>query len=156
MKGTPIYMAPEILTNDEYSEASDVYAFSIIVYEVFSMETPFIKLNFSKIVKKVSNGERPKINDFVPDAFKDLIQRCWSQEPDKRPSFSEIVDELKTDNSYITDLMDEMEFLDYVDFIDNCESSFDKSKQLLHFDEFIKVYERNKEIKKVVIDKENV
>ena len=108
-------------------------------------------------MKEIENGSyRPKFNSDIPDCYKELIEACWSQDPQKRPTFSDIVEEIKTDNSYITDLMDELEFLDYVDFIDNCESSFDKSKQLLHFDEFVKVYGRNKEIKKVVIDKENV
>lgn len=39
-KGTPIYMSPEAF-EEEYSNASDVYAFAIIVYEIVSGERPF-------------------------------------------------------------------------------------------------------------------
>ena len=41
IKGTPAYMAPEILSSEKYSKLSDVYAFSFVVYEIVTCETPF-------------------------------------------------------------------------------------------------------------------
>ena len=40
-KGTPIYNAPEIWLNYDYSKAGDVYSFSLIFYEIFSLNQPF-------------------------------------------------------------------------------------------------------------------
>ena len=33
----------------------------------------------------------------MPDHYWDLIHMCWSETPEKRPSFDEIVEELKLD-----------------------------------------------------------
>lgn len=77
LKGTPLYMAPEMLAEEIYSEYTDVYAFSFIVYEIMSAEIPFLDFNFAQIMKKVVlQGHRPVIKDYVPYAYKQLIEKC--------------------------------------------------------------------------------
>lgn len=121
-------MAPEVLKEELYSEKSDVYAFTIIVYEIFSYETPLKGLTINGIINKVVNqGDRPPISNDIPDVYKNLIEDCWNQNPDDRPSFDE---EMKT-NQFITDLTDENDFLDYIDFIENSRCSFDIKNQML-------------------------
>ena len=34
LKGTPIYMAPEVFQTKEYTEKSDVYAFGLLLYVI--------------------------------------------------------------------------------------------------------------------------
>ena len=115
LKGTPIYMAPEISTDEKYSKSSDVYAFSFIVYELLTLEVPFKNFSIQKIFKMiVSQGYRPKIKEDIPICYKELIEKCWSQNPDERPTFEQIIDDLKNNPDYITDLVDEAEFFDYV------------------------------------------
>lgn len=102
-KGTSIYTVPEVLESNVYSKASDVYSFALVVYEILSNEKPFtetdsISLIYNKIVVK---GERPLMNDSIPDRFKKLIEQCWSQDPNERPEFSEIVYQLKMDEIYL-------------------------------------------------------
>ena len=100
-------------------------------------------------MNKVGNeGFRPKIKGNVPDAYRNLIESCWSQDPDKRPSFDNIVKDLESNEEFITELIDKIEFEDYVDYIKKYESTFDKNKKRVNFEEFIKVYGRNKIIKK--------
>jgi serine/threonine protein kinase len=38
-KGTPAYMAPEMLRNEGYSDRSDVFAFGVILWEMFVLTT---------------------------------------------------------------------------------------------------------------------
>ena len=52
-------------------------------------------------------------------AYRNLIERCWSHNAEERPSFEQIVDELKTNSDFITDLVDQEEYYDFIDFIDN-------------------------------------
>ena len=90
LKGTPIYMAPEILAEENYSKAGDVYAFAFIVYEMMTGKRPFNdeKLTIFQLIKKISiEGFRPEIDEDVPDIYKELIQSCWSQKAEDRPSF---------------------------------------------------------------------
>ncbi|KAK8890736.1 hypothetical protein M9Y10_035521 [Tritrichomonas musculus] len=110
LKGTPIYIAPEIFSSLEYSKASDIYAFAFIVYEVITLNNPVLCKNFHTLISKIIKGERPHILEDTPDVYRDLIERCWSQEASMRPSFDEIVEEMKSDDRYINDLIDEDEF----------------------------------------------
>lgn len=140
------YMAPEILEFNVYSELSDVYAFGSIVYEILTCETPFKKCKKYRLTKYISEGFRPIIEDDIPNAYRELIERCWAQEPEKRPQFNEIVEELRTNSKFITESIDDAEYHDYIEFIDNYISTFNSSKEIVHFSDFIKEHGRNKNI----------
>jgi serine/threonine protein kinase len=99
--GTPKYMAPELFVddyNDEYTGKVDVYAYAVILYEMFtdSMKLddnpgkPFVSLQ--QLLLRVSKGFRFVHVDAISPWYWALIQRCWSQGPDLRPQFREIVD----------------------------------------------------------------
>lgn len=90
-----------------------------------------------------------QINDDIPDFFRDLIERCWAQDPENRPSFAQIVDELKNGNYFRDD-----DLIDELEFIDKCGSSFDPNNRLLHFDEFVKAYGNRKNVTKINLKEE--
>ncbi|KAK8880747.1 hypothetical protein M9Y10_003434 [Tritrichomonas musculus] len=79
--------------------------------------------------KVTHNAQRPEFKFPVPDCNYQLITRFWAQDPDERPTFDEIVEELKTNDEFITDSVDKDEFLDFVDLIDNYKTTFDPSKK---------------------------
>jgi serine/threonine protein kinase len=47
--GTPLYMAPELVKHEKYSEKVDVWSLGIITYQVLSGKTPFDGKNIKKI-----------------------------------------------------------------------------------------------------------
>ncbi|OHS93057.1 hypothetical protein TRFO_12068 [Tritrichomonas foetus] len=58
--GTPMYMAPEIIRGEEYSKAVDVYSYSLIVYELFIGNEPFVEgKSIFLILKNIQEGVRP-------------------------------------------------------------------------------------------------
>lgn len=59
LKGTPIYMAPEIYNSHEYTKAVDVYAFALIVYEIMTNEQPFSDIPFLTLIHYLNQGYRP-------------------------------------------------------------------------------------------------
>lgn len=122
--GTPVYMAPEIMKDCEYSKACDVYSFALIVFELITYERPYEKMNYTQLLLKISQEYRPKIPPQTPSSYKNLIESCWAEDPSKRPTFEEILKLLKTDKEFITDSVDEAEFLEYVNFIDNYPISY--------------------------------
>ena len=157
LKGTPIYMAPEILSEEKYSKSSDVYAFAFIVYEIMTCSEPIQKCNLITLIKKICiEGYRPDISIEVPPSYRDLIERCWSQEPSERPTFDEIVEELKTKDDFISDVIDSNEFYDYIDFIDNSQITFNANKEILHFSDFIKTQGRNKNVKPILFSESTI
>ncbi len=45
-KGTFLYAPPEVLIDNEYTEAGDVYSFAIIAFELITNEKPFKNCSF--------------------------------------------------------------------------------------------------------------
>ena len=58
LKGTPLFLAPEIIKDLQYSKAGDVYAFALIAYELIVNEQPFKGDNLFMLFQKVKNGIR--------------------------------------------------------------------------------------------------
>lgn len=93
--GTPIYMAPEVLSNAEYTTPADVYSFGIILIEISTEETPYKELAFSwDIARVVLAGDRPPIPSHINPALAQLIKDCWAQNPKDRPNFLSITNTL--------------------------------------------------------------
>lgn len=93
--GTPAYMAPELLDNRSYTKSVDVYAFGILLWEIFAEEIPFNRCDVPEIRNRVLAGKRPAIPSYgFPNRVAALITRCWDQDSLERPNFTEVVDEL--------------------------------------------------------------
>lgn len=94
-KGTPLYMAPEIMTHEiPYNYKVDVYAFSLFAYQIFTGKRPFYEKNFNryKLTKEVKKGTRPDLSIIQEEFIREFLSKCWSQKPSERPSFLQIVD----------------------------------------------------------------
>ena len=57
------------------------------------------------------NKLRSKFNKVIPLCYKNLIEKCWSQKSQERPSFDEILNILITDSNFINDQVNKEEFL---------------------------------------------
>jgi len=100
-RGTVSWMAPEIICEDcHYSFPVDVYAFAMILYEVLSEKRPFDGIFICKLMNDVLNGARPDIPSSILSPYTELIQKCWDQHPQNRPTFTQIVEEL-TNSKYL-------------------------------------------------------
>ena len=68
--------------------------------------------------------------------YKKLTNKCTSKKSEKRPSFDDILEKLRTDESFITSFVDKNDFLDYVDFIDNYKTTF--GNKVIKIDQYVK------------------
>lgn len=93
--GTNKYMAPEIIAEEDYyNEKVDVYSFGVLCFFVLSGgELPKIKLS------EILSGKKAEIPSSFSDFSKSLISNCWNFEAKDRPSFSDIVS-LMESNEY--------------------------------------------------------
>lgn len=119
-KGTPAYAAPEIWKNHDYRKEGDVYAFSLIAYEIITNEKPFndFQVLYQILYFVISQKNRPEFKRPIAKCYQQLIEKCWSDDPNERPSFAQIVEELKNNPEFITDTVDKEEYFDYIDYID--------------------------------------
>eukprot|EP00948_MAST-09A_sp_MAST-9A-sp1_P004191 g4191.t1 len=106
--GSYRYMAPEVFSATEhdgvykYDEKVDVYSWALIVWSMYSGERPFnaiqTPLDIIKATARKDNSEasliRPAIN-VLPLDVAPIVSEAWSQQPQDRPSFDEIVERLR-------------------------------------------------------------
>lgn len=95
--GTPRYLATEVGAGKEYGLPSDVYSFGILLWEIAALRVPFdnIRTLEEYKFKVVQCHERPNISHVKSKPLQILIQKCWDPEPDNRPTFSEVRQQLE-------------------------------------------------------------
>ncbi len=90
------FVAPEILRGKPYTTASDIYSFSMIMWEFISGIPLFDdKEHNIYLALSICNGERPKIIENTPQCYIDLMKQCWNEDPSKRPNALEISNIIK-------------------------------------------------------------
>jgi len=88
-------------TNDPvvfFTKASDIYAFAMLMIEVFSGMIPFSKKkNDSAVIFSVLAGKRPELPPFLAanKCLDDLVNQCWHQTPADRPTANHVHTELE-------------------------------------------------------------
>ncbi|GET53142.1 kinase-like domain-containing protein [Rhizophagus irregularis DAOM 181602=DAOM 197198] len=89
-------MAPEILRGRSYTPASDIYSFSMIMWEFTSGIPPFNnRAHDLQLTLSICKGERPEIIENTPQCYVDLMKKCWNEDPLKRPSSEEVLKIIK-------------------------------------------------------------
>ncbi|RHZ74833.1 hypothetical protein Glove_219g134 [Diversispora epigaea] len=92
--GVMPYIAPEVLSGEEYTKAADVYSFGIIAYEIITGFPPYHDIPHDKdLAMKICNGLRPKIPFHTPKLITRMIMRCWDARVTHRPTSKELHDE---------------------------------------------------------------
>ncbi|GBB97619.1 hypothetical protein RclHR1_30140001 [Rhizophagus clarus] len=85
------YMAPEILRNEPYTPASDIYSFSMIMWEFTSGIPPFkYEAHDHDLVLNICKGKRPEIIENTPICYINLMKKCWDSNPSNRPTIMEL------------------------------------------------------------------
>ncbi|KAK2973629.1 hypothetical protein RJ640_029621 [Escallonia rubra] len=97
VRGTIPWMAPELLNSESMvTEKVDVYSFGIVMWELLAGEEPYTSMRSEEIIAGIIKGNlRPEIPCWCDPAWRSLMERCWSSDPDARPAFSEIAKELR-------------------------------------------------------------
>uniref|UniRef100_A0A0D9VV16 Protein kinase domain-containing protein n=1 Tax=Leersia perrieri TaxID=77586 RepID=A0A0D9VV16_9ORYZ len=97
MRGTLPWMAPELLTmgGTKVSEKIDVYSFGIVMWEILTGEDPYDGMHYGGVIGGIlSNTLRPPVPTSCNLEWRKLMEQCWSTEPERRPSFSEVASRL--------------------------------------------------------------
>ncbi len=97
--GTPYYMAPEQVMSKDVGDRADIYAFGILMFELFTGVKPFRAENVHEVFFKILNEPleaAPLVEANVPTGVIELIKRCTEKDQTKRPeNFGSIIQELE-------------------------------------------------------------
>lgn len=89
ISGTAAYLAPELLSGQPASEASDLYAFGVIAYELFGGRHPFATDDMIRLLMSVLHDPADVTTLPVPEPVKDVLAALLAKEPRDRPSSAE-------------------------------------------------------------------
>ncbi|XP_073331168.1 tyrosine-protein kinase Tec [Pagrus major] len=82
---------PEVFNFCKYSSKSDVWSFGVLMWEAFTEgRMPFEQSQNHEVVTLVTKGHRLYRPKMATAAIYDIMQLCWHERPEERPSFSQL------------------------------------------------------------------
>ena len=104
IQGTPLYIAPEILSNPKNVDArADIYSLGVVAYNLLTGTNIYDITSPAELFDKALNiaPEPPskRIKSKIPDNLDDLVLRCLAKDPSQRPqTVTDIIEELESIN----------------------------------------------------------
>lgn len=97
--GTARWMSPELIDPKRFNidksrrtKSSDCYAFGMVMYETMSGQLPFYEeRNSLTVFTRVLYGEHPTREDVFTDDLWEVVERCWTAQPEGRPHIEDIL-----------------------------------------------------------------
>lgn len=87
-------MPPESILYGKFSTKTDIWAFGVLLWEIFTFgQQPYPGLVNEEVIKCVERGAHPVIPPACPVAR--MMKNCWKHSPRSRPSFKAILASLK-------------------------------------------------------------
>ncbi|KAK9061986.1 hypothetical protein SSX86_019170 [Deinandra increscens subsp. villosa] len=93
MKGTPYWMAPEVILQTGHSFSADIWSVGCTVIEMATGKPPWSQ-QYQEVAALFHIGttkDHPPIPDHLSADAKDFLLKCLQKEPDLRPNASELL-----------------------------------------------------------------
>jgi serine/threonine protein kinase len=85
--GSPRYMSPEQLRDEEISHHTDLFSLGVIMYELLTGRHPFKADTFSQLIKSVVNDEPVPLGEIrqdLPTALEDIVMKTLQKDTARR------------------------------------------------------------------------
>ncbi|XP_052750658.1 serine/threonine-protein kinase fused [Galleria mellonella] len=90
IKGTPLYMAPELIEEKPYDHLADLWSLGCIVYELIAGQPPFCTLSLWQLVRMIRH-KPVQWPSFISVEARSFLQGLLHKDPLKRLSWPEIL-----------------------------------------------------------------
>ncbi|XP_054987100.1 serine/threonine-protein kinase ULK3 isoform X2 [Sorex araneus] len=91
LRGSPLYMAPEMVCQRQYDARVDLWSVGVILYEALFGQPPFASRSFSELEEKIRSNrviELP-LRPLLSRDCRDLLRRLLERDPARRISFQD-------------------------------------------------------------------
>jgi len=93
--GSYRFMAPEVFRHEYYGPPVDVYAFSMVAYQMYHNQVPFEGMSPVDAARAASyERRRPVLAPHLAKELADVIRDCWQPNPNSRPTFEDVITRL--------------------------------------------------------------
>lgn len=91
LKGSPLYMAPEIVLKRNYDARADLWSIGVILYECLFGRAPYSSKTIEELMARIKKQERIAIptNAKISGECEDLLTRLLQHDVSKRITFKE-------------------------------------------------------------------
>ncbi|XP_015765383.1 PREDICTED: platelet-derived growth factor receptor alpha-like isoform X2 [Acropora digitifera] len=90
------WTAYESLLFGQYTTKSDVWSYGVVLYEISTIGgSPYPRMESRKIANLLQQGYRMPKPEHVGNDLYQIMMNCWQSEPETRPSFSDLTQQLK-------------------------------------------------------------
>ncbi|KNC77700.1 TK protein kinase [Sphaeroforma arctica JP610] len=89
------WMALESVQRHVFSTKSDVWSYGVVLWEIASLAAlPYGPGDIHEILAKIETGYRLERPKHCPESLYDIMLSCWQEEPNDRPYFADIGENL--------------------------------------------------------------
>jgi len=128
--GTYRWMPPEVIRHEAYSQTADVFSYGVVLWQLLTRENPFADKSQVEAAAAVAlEDRRPPSPAGIPTSVLDLINNCWTKEPDERPAFPSIIEQLGSIETSLSP--DEKEWMETANGHHVYSETFEERKQRL-------------------------
>ncbi|XP_078362117.1 uncharacterized protein LOC144646410 isoform X2 [Oculina patagonica] len=90
------WMSPEAINDGVFTTKSDVWSYGVVLWEIATLGGfPYPGIKNSEIMTLLRRGYRMEKPDTCSEEFYQLMTRCWEDDPDGRPTFTELCHDLE-------------------------------------------------------------
>ena len=91
VKGSPYWMAPEVIKMENASPACDIWAVGATAIELFTGLPPYSNLAPMSALFRIAQDPHPQLPKDSSHLFKDFLIKCFCKDPIKRPSAKQLL-----------------------------------------------------------------
>ncbi|XP_026150028.1 serine/threonine-protein kinase ULK3 isoform X2 [Mastacembelus armatus] len=91
LRGSPLYMAPEMVCHRQYDSRVDLWSVGVILYEALFGRAPFASRSYAELEEKIRSKQAIELppGARVSKDCRDLLLRLLERNPDTRITFAE-------------------------------------------------------------------
>lgn len=100
-----------------------LYIYPQKYYEALKFST-LQKNSFISLINKIVDGYRPEFTESVTEKMRQLLSKCWSDNPEERPTFKEIFDALSSDvTAFFSEKVDQTEIQNFLNQLNESKNN---------------------------------
>ncbi|CAI9763289.1 unnamed protein product [Fraxinus pennsylvanica] len=85
LRGSPLYMSPEMANRNEQGPPADIWALGCVVAEMVSGASPWRCFGLAELLMRIGvHGEKPEVPSNLSSGGKDFLGKCFVRDPSKR------------------------------------------------------------------------
>ena len=85
------WLAPETLKEGIYSPETDMWAYGVVLWEIFSCgQMPYKALSNPEVIQRILKAKPLPKPAHCPDMVYRIMLACWRIDPQMRPNFKEV------------------------------------------------------------------